>query len=199
MDPAHTVAWCIMDIPDRYEPNKGLVHMFAKWLLFYHFIASCQGQIRQSVKYSVEFSSSGCILGKEASMVTDDIHLKGARICALREVRNLEPGVLAYKAGVSTAHIYRLESDRRPNASAVVVGKIADALDTTVEYLIGLTDDPSPLRPSTLELDPKRAIRLQAITHRLACLPSEAQERVVEAVALMIEAAEIAQERTYPE
>ena len=67
----------------------------------------------------------------------------GARIRSLREERGWTQGVLAYKADTTAAQISRLENNDRPSAGAVILGKIALALGTTVEYLLGQTDDPS--------------------------------------------------------
>lgn len=130
-------------------------------------------------------------------MTGERIYLRGARVRALRQARNIEPGVLAYKAGISTAHVYRLERGERPHASAVVVGKVARALQTTVEYLIGLTSDPSPLQSSDIELDPECAVQLQDVTQRLARLPARVQKHVVEAMMMMLEAAEVGQAGTF--
>jgi len=129
----------------------------------------------------------------------ETVHLSGARIRALREFKKLQPGILAYKAGIGTPHVYRLERGERPNASAVVVGKVARALETTVEYLIGLTDDPGPLQPTKLELDPGCAIRLQEVTQRLAQLPVGVQKRIIEAAMATVNVAEVALEDTSSE
>ena len=126
-------------------------------------------------------------------MTSERIYLRGARVRALREARNIKPGVLAYKAGISTAHVYRLERDERPQASALVVGKIAVALQTTVEYLLGATSDPSPLQASNIELDFECVVRLQDVTQRLAQLPVRVQKHVVDAITMMIEAADVGQ------
>ena len=66
----------------------------------------------------------------------------GARIEALRLERGLTVREAAEKAGLSGAHIYRLQANERPNSAARTVARIALALDTSVEYLLGLTDDP---------------------------------------------------------
>jgi transcriptional regulator with XRE-family HTH domain len=48
---------------------------------------------------------------------------------------------LAYKAQTTAAQISRIENDERPGVQAVTIGRIALALDTTVEYLMGQTGD----------------------------------------------------------
>ena len=70
------------------------------------------------------------------------MQLDGSRIKALREYRGFSQGVLAYKADTTVTQISRLENNDRPGAQAVIVARIAAALETTVDYLVGLTDDP---------------------------------------------------------
>jgi hypothetical protein len=41
--------------------------------------------------------------------------------------------------------VYRIEEGERPNTSAIVVAAIADALNTSTDYLLGRTNDPAPL------------------------------------------------------
>ncbi|NOZ04737.1 MAG: helix-turn-helix transcriptional regulator [Chloroflexi bacterium] len=70
----------------------------------------------------------------------------GQRLKALRQERGLRAQVVARRAGVSVRHVWRLEANARPNVAGVTLGRLALALDTTVEYLLGLTDDPRGLR-----------------------------------------------------
>ncbi len=70
-----------------------------------------------------------------------DLVVMGKRIKRLRLARGLRVEQLAAKAGLSAAQIYRLQNDERPNVSALVLAHIAGALDTTLEYLVGLTND----------------------------------------------------------
>jgi transcriptional regulator with XRE-family HTH domain len=77
--------------------------------------------------------------------------LDGSRIRTLRKERELTAEALARSADISTRHIWRLESNRRPNSAAVVVARVALALGTTVEYLLGLTDNPSPILEPTAD------------------------------------------------
>ena len=68
--------------------------------------------------------------------------LDGTRIRALRKQQGRSAEKLARIADVCTRHIWRLENGARPNASAIVIARVALALGTNVEYLLGLTDDP---------------------------------------------------------
>ena len=46
--------------------------------------------------------------------------------------------------GETARHIWRLEAGTRPRVAAVTLARIALALDTSVDYLLGLTDNPWP-------------------------------------------------------
>ena len=70
----------------------------------------------------------------------------------LRQQRQLKPNQLAYLAGLTETQVYRLERGERPNLYAVTLARIALVLGTTSEYLLGLTDDPSPI--ATVETSP---------------------------------------------
>ena len=65
----------------------------------------------------------------------------GERLRALRKRRKLSAEKTARRANVSTRHFRRLEAGQRPNTAAITLARIALALDTTVEYFLGLTDD----------------------------------------------------------
>lgn len=67
-----------------------------------------------------------------------EVELNGGRLKALRQARGLSARRLAQRAGVSERQIWRLEANDRPNVSAVLLVRVAVALGTTVEYLVGL-------------------------------------------------------------
>jgi len=69
----------------------------------------------------------------------------GERARALRKERGISAYKVAERAGIHWRYYLRLEKNERPNVSAVNVAAIALALDTTMEYLMGLTDDPRPM------------------------------------------------------
>ena len=71
----------------------------------------------------------------------DDLVVMGERIKRLRLARGLRVEQLAAKADLSAAQVYRLQNDERPNVSALVLARVAEALNTTLEYLVGLTND----------------------------------------------------------
>lgn len=63
------------------------------------------------------------------------------RMKVLRLDRRMRAGEVAQQAGISVAQVYRLEAGERPNVAAVTLARVAQALNTTLEYLLGLTDD----------------------------------------------------------
>jgi transcriptional regulator with XRE-family HTH domain len=62
------------------------------------------------------------------------------RLKALRKEQGLSAEQIARKANVSVRHLRRLEAGQRPNTSAVTLAKVALALGTTMEHLLGLDD-----------------------------------------------------------
>lgn len=69
------------------------------------------------------------------------IRFDGHRLQALRQRRGINVEDLSIASSVSARHIWRLEAGERPNTSAVTLARIAQVLGTTLEYLLGLTDD----------------------------------------------------------
>jgi transcriptional regulator with XRE-family HTH domain len=80
----------------------------------------------------------------DESAVTAEPALDGARLRQLRRERGLPARKLAERANLCVRQIWRLEAGHRPNVRAVTVAHIALALTTTMDYLMGLTEDPSP-------------------------------------------------------
>jgi len=66
------------------------------------------------------------------------------RLKGLIDQHGLGVGQVAYRTSISAAHIYRILAGERPNPSAAILGALAQALDTTTDYLLGLTDNPLP-------------------------------------------------------
>ncbi len=67
------------------------------------------------------------------------------RFRTLRRQKQIKAPELASLAAMTETQIYRLERGERPNLYAVTVARIALALGTSIEYLLDLTDDPSPI------------------------------------------------------
>lgn len=103
----------------------------------------------------------------------------GSRVRDMRELRGLTQGQLAYKADTTASQISRLENDERPGAQASTLAKIAKVLDTTLDYLVGLTDDPGiPDQTSTLPVNTQA--KLQLIADGLAEFDEETQNVILD-------------------
>lgn len=69
------------------------------------------------------------------------------------EKKRWGPGDLATYSGVSYDTIYKIRVAERPRTSAEILGKLAQALGTSVDYLLELTDDPTPASKKELPED----------------------------------------------
>lgn len=63
------------------------------------------------------------------------------RLREVREARNLTIRELANKCGLSVSQLYRLEKGERPRVAALTLARVAQALGTSVDYLLGLKDN----------------------------------------------------------
>lgn len=63
----------------------------------------------------------------------------GRRIRVLRQQRGWSAEKLARRADISLRHMLRLEANERPNVSAVVVARLAQALNVSTDELLGVT------------------------------------------------------------
>jgi transcriptional regulator with XRE-family HTH domain len=115
------------------------------------------------------------------------VELIGSRVRLLREARRLDAASLASRASISRAHVYRIEEGERPNVSAVTVGRLARALGTSADYLIGLTDDPSPLDSRPNLEDPYLKARLLHFEQRFAQLNPDDQAAVLDVVFALLQ------------
>ena len=67
------------------------------------------------------------------------------RFRTIRRQKQIKVPDLASLAAMTETQVYRLERGERPNLYAVTLARIALALGTSIEYLLDLTDDPSPI------------------------------------------------------
>jgi len=67
----------------------------------------------------------------------------GERIKQMRQIRGYSQQELASKIGIAMNSLYHYEKNRK-TPSAEVVAKLAEALGVSADYLLGLTDDPTP-------------------------------------------------------
>jgi transcriptional regulator with XRE-family HTH domain len=73
------------------------------------------------------------------------IAVQGDRLREVRIQRQLSADDVAQAAGITTRHIWRLEGGKRPNTAAITLAKVAFVLGVSLEYLLGMVDDPAPL------------------------------------------------------
>lgn len=69
----------------------------------------------------------------------------GSRIVSAREGKGWTQGQLATYARVNRSYLSLIERGVRTNVGSDHLTKIARTLNTTVDYLVGLSDDPRPL------------------------------------------------------
>lgn len=67
--------------------------------------------------------------------------MKLPRLRLIREQHGLTQDELAQRVGMSLSQIHRLEKGSQPNADTLV--KLAQALDVSVDYLLGLAEKPN--------------------------------------------------------
>ena len=77
-------------------------------------------------------------------MTTNDPVINIEAINKAIDRRAWTPARLSKESGVSKGMISLLLQGERPNASAVVVAKMAHAMEVSVDYLMGLTDNFAP-------------------------------------------------------
>jgi len=80
----------------------------------------------------------------------------GNRLKELRIKRGMTQESLAEMLGLDARAIWRYENDKNKPSSDVIAG-MAQQLETTADYLLGLTDDPEP-PSSTLTPDEQALI-----------------------------------------
>jgi transcriptional regulator with XRE-family HTH domain len=74
--------------------------------------------------------------------ITPLIH--GERVLLRRRAKKLSQAQCAQAAGVSARTIHRIERNQSYATPAATLGRLALALGTSADYLLGLTDDPAP-------------------------------------------------------
>lgn len=103
------------------------------------------------------------------------------RLNELMEKRDMDPGKIEYLADISRSMVHYLQKGAKPNVSAVIVGKLGQVLNCSIDYLLGLTDDPTP--PSKKELPAD----LRELWELYEDLPSYRRRDVLKVVATFAE------------
>jgi len=112
------------------------------------------------------------------------------RTVALREKKGWTQGQLALYAKIDQGYLSRIERGVRTNVGAAYLKKLADSLNTSMDYLVGLTDDPRPLPSTEYPLDAD----VVEIAYRLQQRPRAVRERLTKSFGLQIDATEAAEE-----
>jgi len=89
----------------------------------------------------------------------------GDRIRLIREQRGLTRQQLAEKIGTSVGIIYFYEKNRKI-PSAEILKRIAEAFNVSTDYLLGLTDDPTPNRGELPAFIKERLKKLENIEQK---------------------------------
>jgi transcriptional regulator with XRE-family HTH domain len=72
----------------------------------------------------------------------------GERILVLRRRKRLTQEALASQVGINKMTLWRLEHGAIQDVKGQVVAKMALALDTTTDYLLGLREEEQPATPA---------------------------------------------------
>lgn len=87
--------------------------------------------------------------------------MRGDRIRSLREELSWTQEMLAERIDLPVLAINRYENNKTaPNVEKIA--RIAETLGCSVDYLLGLTDDPAPKHLAVAELNAKERIALSA-------------------------------------
>lgn len=79
------------------------------------------------------------------------------RLARIRELRQISQADLADMVGLGTQQIYRYENGKtKPDGD--VVAKIAQILEVSTDYLLGLTDSPVPYIDADLTEQERKAL-----------------------------------------
>lgn len=100
----------------------------------------------------------------------------GERLKIVRRARGLTQEELESKSGVSSAMISHFETGERQKASADNLVKLAEALNVSIDYLLGRSEEP--------EL---RGERVQALFRRLSEASDEEIDQSVRVIEAMLE------------
>ena len=68
----------------------------------------------------------------------------GDRLARVRGFRRMSQQVLAERTGLKVQNISRLETDHREHVRSDTLRRLAEALGCSTDYLVGLSDDPTP-------------------------------------------------------
>jgi transcriptional regulator with XRE-family HTH domain len=76
--------------------------------------------------------------------------VQGHRIRQMRERQGYDQMTLAYHAGVTQGHLSNIENGKVSSVGTEALVRLSNALDTSPNYLLGLTTDPRPLERASV-------------------------------------------------
>lgn len=103
--------------------------------------------------------------------------LIGERLEELRRRVGLSQSAVAERVGVTQPTISDLERGVYQNVDAWIVANLAGVLQTTMDYLLGLTNDPSPREGPRLAVD--------EVTRQVLLLSPQARDALAEFLRLV--------------
>ena len=102
--------------------------------------------------------------------------MRGSRVRALRIRNQLTQERLARYAGVNQSYLSQIENEHIESVGSEILRKLAHRLNTTTDYLLGLTTDPEPRRSGIgYELSEKQRL----LVNRFRQVPEEIQNMIL--------------------
>jgi len=102
----------------------------------------------------------------------------GERIRTCRKQAHMSAETLAKRCGLSPATIYRYENGEIGKIGTEKLGAIAEALNTTLTYLMGWDEEVPPLPPDAYPVDLSQYRRIPILGRIAAGLPIYAEENL---------------------
>lgn len=85
------------------------------------------------------------------------------RLAAAIELRRTTPAQLARDAGVDKSTISLILAGKRQNTPAIIIARLATVLEVSIDYLLGLSEEPAPRQLDLSDL----AIELMRVARQL--------------------------------
>lgn len=73
-----------------------------------------------------------------------DMQQMGTRVRQARQRLRLKQGDVARNAGLDAGNLSEIEHGHKPSARIETLASLANVLQVSTDYLLGLTDDPTP-------------------------------------------------------
>lgn len=111
---------------------------------------------------------------------------RGDRIRILRTEHNLTMEELGIKVGVGKATIKKYENGTINNIPSDKIELLAQALETTPEYIMGWDDNPTEQqKPEELQAAVPRTIQARIVSFGMDSLPESEREKILSVLQVM--------------